>query len=236
MGLHAEGNPSRTGFSLSGFVNTSKFRTDRLKACPTRGRSLSSTVNDGPRFALHNHAARKLIVKHGMPRRPRLRIGKHRHPFLVDLGPNLGSFNPYRHTDHIFGRRSGSCKDDAQIRKHVDALRGDVVRNFARARVRPGYPARRHQVSDARNRGNRIGMPQSLNVERFSFAHDGAFLPAAEFGRRPIRPGKNFLEIRIVADERGIIMSRNRPMQLRPIFRPAIDAYIGIENPHSQGS
>jgi CO/xanthine dehydrogenase Mo-binding subunit len=57
----------------------------------------------------------------------------------------------------------------------VGALRCSVLWKFARARVRAGYAARRNNISDARNRRNRIGVAQPFDIERFSFAHAAYF-------------------------------------------------------------
>ncbi len=88
--------------------------------------------------------------------------------------PNLGTLDPHGQADHVLGRGSRGGKDRAQIREHVRALRRHVFRNFSSARVCPGYAARRQNISDARNRGNRIGVAQSLNFKRFPFAHGRA--------------------------------------------------------------
>jgi hypothetical protein len=181
---------------------------------------LSRAADDGPRFALHHHRAREVIIKHRVPRRTRMRIGKHQDPFLVHLRANLGPLDPHGHANHILGRRSRGGKNRPQIRKHVRALRRGVLRNFARALVRARYAACRDNISDARYRWNRIRVPQSFDVERFSFAHGGEIFSFREFGRRPSWSAKeSILEIRITGDKRAIITSKIKPMQPRSLFK-----------------
>jgi hypothetical protein len=57
---------------------------------------------------------------------------------------------------------------------------------------------------------------QSLDIERFSFAHGGVFLHLRESGRRPNRSAEESVcEIRIAADERDSMMSSIAPVQIR---------------------
>src|SRR5215831_1833249 len=89
---------------------------------------LSALVQHRQKVALDLHRRHEIARGHRMTRRPRIGVGKHFDPVLVEDRPERPISDPYRHLNDVLGRTAGGAYHPAHIFEHQPALRIEVIR------------------------------------------------------------------------------------------------------------
>src|SRR6516164_8663456 len=92
---------------------------------------LSTLVQHRQEVALDLHRRGEIARGHSMARWPRIGVGKHFDPMLVEDRPECPISDPYGHLYNVLRRTARGAYNPAHIFEHQPALRVEIVRDLA---------------------------------------------------------------------------------------------------------
>src|SRR5215510_12034168 len=105
-----------------------------------------SRFDHSDEIALHEHAGLHRDLQ-DLARGPRCRVGKHRHPFVIDRLA-LKLLHPHRHLDDVFNRGAAGLDDLPHVQEHERALLFQRRRKPRSGRVGPADETRNDDITD----------------------------------------------------------------------------------------
>ena len=134
-----------------------------------------------------------------MPRRTRMRIGKHLHPIFIDHRPVRHILQPDAQLDDIFRLRATGLQNFSHIGEHLRALRVHPFGDLAGAGILSEDSATDQKRTHAAGIRDRIDVLQAGDFNADTIAHfssvpSTSFRPGADAMRAAASPGSALFE------------------------------------------